>query len=284
MAGRLNRTRYARRGDVRIAYQLRGGAVPRRPTLLLIQGLGFSRAGWGPAVGPLRRTFRLVLVDNRGSGGSTAAAGSFSIADMADDVLAVLDDAGIGAAHVLGASLGGMIAQELAVRHPERVDGLVLACTTPGWPFSYPMPLASVRLINACQCMPPDVALRRLVQHALSPSTVAEHPELVEQIITRQQLIPGRSPGTWQAQAAAAARYTGGLWQRRIRARALILHGAADRVVDPRNAQLLADRIADAQLVIFPELGHLFFWEDPGALARTVTSFLRADNGRERAG
>lgn len=274
MTGLLSRTRYARHDDLRIAYRLSGSVIPRRPTLLLIQGLGFSRAGWGPAVGALRRRFRLVLVDNRGSGGSTAAVGSVSIADMADDVLAVLDDAGIGAAHVLGASLGGMIAQELAIRHPERVDGLVLACTTPGWPFAYPMPLASVRLIAACQHLAPGMALRRLVQNALSPSTVAERPELVEQIITRQQSTSGRDPGTWQAQAAAGTRYTGGLRQRRIRARTLILHGAADRVVDSRNARLLAGRIADAQLVIFPGLGHLFFWENPGVLATTVTSFL----------
>ena len=68
---------------------------------------------------------------------------------MAGDIVAVLDDAGIGRAHVLGASLGGMVAQELAVSHPERVDGLVLACTSPGWPFAYPMPAASMRLIAA---------------------------------------------------------------------------------------------------------------------------------------
>jgi 3-oxoadipate enol-lactonase len=284
VTGLLRRTRYARRGDLRIAYQLRGGAVPHRPALLLIQGLGFSRAGWGPVVEPLRRQFRLVLVDNRGSGRSTAAAGPFNIADMADDVLAVLDDAGIGAAHVLGASLGGMIAQEFAVRHPERVNGLVLACTTPGWPFAYPMPLASVRLIAAGRRLAPDIALRRLVQHALSPATLAEHPDLVEQIITRQQSIRDRDPGAWQAQAAAATRYAGGLRQRRIRARTLILHGAADRVVDPRNAQLLARRIPGAQLVIFPGLGHLFFWEDPGALATTVTAFLLDADGQREQG
>jgi pimeloyl-ACP methyl ester carboxylesterase len=75
VVGLLRRTRYARRGDLRIAYQLRGGAVRHRPALVLIQGLGFSRAGWGPVVEPLRRRFRLVLVDNRGSGRSTAPAG-----------------------------------------------------------------------------------------------------------------------------------------------------------------------------------------------------------------
>ena len=76
------------------------------------------------------------------------------VADMAGDVVAVLDAAGIRRAHVMGASLGGMVAQELAIRHPERVDALVLVCTTPGWPFAYPMPAASLRLIarpRACR-------------------------------------------------------------------------------------------------------------------------------------
>ena len=109
----MGRTRYAASGGLRIAYELHGSVFTARPTLLLVQGLGFDSSGWGAAIGHLRRRFRLVLVDNR--------------------------------AHVLGASLGGMIAQDLAIRHPERVDKLVLACTTPGWPFAYPMILARQR-------------------------------------------------------------------------------------------------------------------------------------------
>jgi hypothetical protein len=90
MPGLVGRTRYARTGDLRIAYEVRSPAVSRRPVLLLIQGLGLDRAGWGPALGRLQRRFRLVLVDNRGSGRS-AAAGPFSVADMAADAVAVLD-------------------------------------------------------------------------------------------------------------------------------------------------------------------------------------------------
>lgn len=124
------RTRYAASGELRIAYEVRGPVLTKRPTLPLIQGLGFGASGLGAAIRRLRRRFRLVLVDNRGVGRS--AAGSVSVPAMVGDVLAVLDDTGIGAAHVLGASLGGMIAQDLVVRYPERVEKLVLACTTPG--------------------------------------------------------------------------------------------------------------------------------------------------------
>ena len=132
----MSRTRYARSGALRIAYELRGTLHRRRPWLVMIQGMGLDRLGWQPVLGTLGRHFRLVLVDNRGFGSSSRSAGSFSVADMAGDVVAVLDAAGIRRAHVIGASLGGMVAQELAIAHPERVDGLILACTAPGWPFA----------------------------------------------------------------------------------------------------------------------------------------------------
>jgi pimeloyl-ACP methyl ester carboxylesterase len=222
----------------------------------------------------LQRSFRLVLLDNRGSGRSAAAAGAFSVSDMCADVVAVLDHIGVGMAHILGASLGGMVAQDLAVTHPDRVDRLVLACTTPGWPFAYPMPAPFVRLIGAIRRLPDGIASRRLVEGALSTSTVAQRPELVDLILMHQGSAARDRQAIWSEQAKAGARYAGHFRQRRIRARTLILHGSADRVVDPRNARLLADRIESAELRIFPGLGHLFYWEDPDGFAATVTDFL----------
>jgi pimeloyl-ACP methyl ester carboxylesterase len=194
---------------------------------------------------------------------------------MAGDIVAVLDAAGIGRAHVLGASLGGMVAQELAISHPERVDGLVLACTTPGWPFAYPMPAASLWLIAATSRMTAEAARRRHTENALSAATVRYRPELVDRLLELQGARPTDAE-VRPAQAAAGARYAGGLRQRRIRARTLVLHGGADTVVDPRNARLLADRIPGARLVTFLELGHLLFWEDPDGFAAAVTAFLLA--------
>jgi pimeloyl-ACP methyl ester carboxylesterase len=240
---------------------------------VLIQGMGLDRRGWEGIPGKLRRRFRLVLVDNRGCGRSDRPAGSFTVGDMARDVVAVLDAAGIRRAHVLGASLGGMVAQELAIRHPERVDALVLVCTAPGWPFAYPMPAPSVRLLVATARMPAEAARRRHTENALSARAVRERPDLVDRLLERQGSRPaGR--GTLSAQAAAGARYAGRLRQSRIRARTLVLHGDADTVVDPRNGRLLAARIPGAQLRIFPGLGHLLFWEDPDGFAAAVASFL----------
>jgi len=276
------RTQYARSGDLRIAYELRGQLRGRRPWLVLIQGLGFDRSGWDPVVGGLRRRFRLVLVDNRGSGRSDVAPEPFTVGDMARDVIAVLDAARIKRAHVIGTSLGGMVAQELAVQHPERVDRLVLASTTPGWPFAYPMPASSVRLMASTHGMPREVALRRHVENALSTQTVQQRPEFVERVIAHQR-SRRTDPDAWSAQASAGARYFGQLNQTSIRAHTLILHGDADNVVDPRNSALLAARIPSNRLVILPNLGHLVFWEDPQGFVDVVTSFLTATDAEADA-
>ena len=273
----MGRTRHARNGQLRIAYELRGTLHRRRRWLTLIQGLGFDSSGWGPVLGNLGEHFRLVLMDNRGSGRSDMPLRSIKIADMAQDVVSVLDHSGIRRSHVLGASLGGMVAQEVAVLHPERISRLVLTCTTPGWPFAFPMPASSALLTAAARRQPAETALRRLVENALSPRTLKHHPELVERLVTYQQ---SRSADrrAWSAQALAGATYAGRLAQSRIQAPTLVLHGGEDRVVDPRNGKLLADRIPGAQFEVFPELGHLLFWEDPENFTGVVTAFLLADD------
>jgi 3-oxoadipate enol-lactonase len=270
----VGRTRYARNERLRIAYELRGSRWrSRRPWLVLVQGLGFDRSGWDPVADRLRRHFRLLLVDNRGCGRSAVPARQFTVADMARDVVAALDAARIRRAHVAGTSLGGMVAQEVAIGHPGRVDRLVLACTTPGWPYAYPMPPASARLIAATRGLAPDVAARRWVENALAANTVASRPDLVDRLLAHQQARPN-DPAGFAALAAAGARYAGQLRQNQIRARTLILHGDADTVVDPRNAALLAGRIPDATLVVLPGLGHLFFWEAPDTFVDAVSAFL----------
>lgn len=197
---------------------------------------------------------------------------------MAGDIVAVLDDAGVRKAHVMGVSLGGMMAQELAVEHPDRLGGLVLVSTTPGWPFACPMPAVSVGLFAVTRSMSREVALRRHADNLLSAYTMERQPEVADRLVDLQRSRPA-DPRALSAQAAAGARYAGGLRQARIRARTLVMQGTADTVVDPGNGKLLADRIPGAQLMLFPDLGHLLFWQDPDGLAAAVISFLRSTGG-----
>jgi 3-oxoadipate enol-lactonase len=250
---------------VRIAWEERGSGR----TLLLIQGLGYARWSWDPIVPGLAQRYRVVFFDNRGIGGSDKPAGPYTAREMAGDALQVLDEAGIERAHVLGASLGGMIAQQLAVAAPERVDKLVLCCTTPGGAASVPMPDVTVQLFAEAGSLPPEVALRRFVENALAPGA---QPELVEELYRRRLENPP-DPVGWPAQAAAGMSFAG--VDGAIEAPTLLVTGTEDNVVDPRNTDVLAERLPGARVERLPGTGHLFFWEQPDAVVRIVTEFLQ---------
>lgn len=249
---------------MKIAWESTGEGTP----LLLIQGLGYDRSGWRPIVPGLAARHRVISFDNRGIGESDKPDGPYTAAQMAGDALQVLDEAGIERAHVLGASLGGMIAQELAVAAPERVDRLVLGCTTPGGPNAAPMPEVTLRLFAEASSLAPEVALRRFVVNALGEDPP---PELVDELFALRVAHPP-DPAGWQAQAAAGLGFQG--VDAAITAPALIIHGTADNVIDYRNAELLAARIPGARVELLEGSGHLFFWEQPDACVRILTEFL----------
>jgi 3-oxoadipate enol-lactonase len=250
---------------VKIAWESKGDGAP----LLLIQGLGYGRWGWEPIVPGLAADHRVISFDNRGIGESDKPAGPYTAAQMAGDALQVLDEAGVERAHVVGASLGGMVAQELAVAAPDRVDRLVLCCTTPGGPDAVPMPEVTLRLFAEAPSLEPEVALRRFVENALGDDPPVE---LVDDLFARRLANPPDQAG-WQAQAAAGMGFQG--VEGPIEASTLIVHGTADNVVDHRNAALLAARIPGARVELLEGCGHLFFWEQPEASVRILHDFLR---------
>ena len=126
----------------------------------------------------LARRFQVITIDNRGIGASDTAPGHYSTRMMADDVLAVLDHAGIQRASLVGTSLGGMIAQELALAHPERVDKLVLVATIPGGPRSRPMPLGTTYLFAWAPFMTSQAKLQHFVHATLGPETLRRRPKV----------------------------------------------------------------------------------------------------------
>lgn len=257
--------------SVQIAWERHGSGEP----LLMIHGLGYARWGWEPVLPGLAGRFDVIVFDNRGIGESDAPPGPYTVAEMAADAIQVLDEAGVERAHVVGTSLGGMVAQELALSWPGRVDRLVLACTTPGGPRAHPMPQATVTLMAEAATLEPVVALRRFVENALAPASVAAHPELVEQIMAHR-LATTQDPAAWAAQATAGATFDAYDRLGRVTAPTLVQHGDEDVVVDPRNADVLAALLPDARVERFAGAGHLFFWEQPERFVASVSSFLEA--------
>ena len=249
---------------VRIAWERRGAGPP----LLLVQGVGLARTGWGPALDLLADRFEVIAYDNRGIGDSDAPPGPDSVAMLAGDALHVLAEAGVARAHVLGASLGGLVAQHLAAEHPERVDRLVLCCATPGRSEAFPVPEPTVRLLTEAAALDRQTAITRFTRNALSPRA---SDELVGEIV-RLRLEKPQDLAAWGAQVAAGAGFEG-LELDRVAAQTLVLTGSDDNVVDVRNSALLADAIPGACSQEHAG-GHMFWWEAPEEITRVVAEFL----------
>src|SRR3954468_8431192 len=249
---------------MRIAWESQGDGAP----VLLIHGLGYTREGWGPLRELLARRYRVLSFDNRGIGESDIPPGPYTVAQLTDDTVQVLDEAGVERAHVVAGSLGGMVAQLLAAEHPDRVDKLVLVGTTPGGAGAFPLPQKTLALMAEAATMAPDVAMRRFVENALAPGST-----LVDEIVAYRQAHPP-DPAGWAAQAAAGAGWDAGDRLGQITATTLIVAGTADNVVDPRNAQLLADAIPGTRVELIEGAGHLPFWERPEEFASLVEGFL----------
>ena len=258
----------AENAGVEIAFESRGDGPP----LLLVHGLGYGGRGWGPAYDLLAESFYVVAFDNRGFGQSDAPPGPYTVAELARDTGAVLEAAGVERAHVVGSSLGGMVAQEFALSFPERVERLVLVGTTPGGPASYAMPLVTTRLMLEAAALDPEVALRLFVENALGAKGRADA-DLVEQILAYRRASPP-DPKGWHAQGAAGAAFDVLDRLDSIRAETLVVHGTEDAVVDPRNGELLAERIPNARLELLAGCGHLPFWEQPERFCELVREFL----------
>jgi pimeloyl-ACP methyl ester carboxylesterase len=262
---------YASSGDVRIAYEVLGEGAP----LLFVHGLAYDRHGWGPLPRLLAEEFQVVLFDNRGVGESDVPEGPYSVAQLAADAVAVLDAAAIERAHVLGVSLGGYIAQEVALAYAGRVRKLVLGSTSPGGAGAYPMPVAGVEAFALYPTLEREAGLRLMVENSLGEHGTRERPQLLEEIY-EYRLEHAPTLAGWYAQAAAGATFDAYDRVPSISAPTMIFHGGADTVVDPRNAELLARMIRSALLHVVPDRGHLVVWEEAEALAPVVRDFLKA--------
>jgi pimeloyl-ACP methyl ester carboxylesterase len=255
-------------GDIQLDYERSGNADG--PPLLLIMGMSGTSLHWGePFLQLLRKDFDVIAYDHRGVGASTPLGGSVTIRQMADDAAGMLAALELDDAHVVGISMGGMIAQELALNHPQRVRTLTLGCTYCGGEGSA---LASEEdlsgLVEAMGSGDRERALRAGWEINVSPTLAADD----DTFATFREIAMRRAVAVavimQQMQACAAHDTNERLAQ--VAAPTLVIHGTEDRLLPVQNGRLIASRIPGARLEIFDGVGHLFFWERPERAAELV--------------
>jgi len=268
-------------GAISIDCETRGSGPP----LLMINGFRRSRAVWLEGVlEPLARHFQLILMDNRGTGGSdkppaghsTDGHGTdgYSIETFADDCAGVLAGLGIPRAHVFGVSMGGMIAQRVATRHPERVRGLALGCTN----FGRGSVPADRRIWDLLRMMPSatldarEVA-RRQEEAYYMPAFRARERALIEGLFDTVHRNP-TPPHAVQGHLKAIDAFDGGGDLGSIRAPALVIAGEGDPLIPAENSRLIASRIPGAKLVLLNDASHFFWIEKPQETARALIEFF----------
>ncbi|MFL6090639.1 MAG: alpha/beta fold hydrolase [Aeromicrobium sp.] len=256
----------------RLAYERRGSGEP----LLLIMGVAGHHGMWGePFLEALAKSFDVVAFDHRGIGESARADREFTITELADDAAAVMGSVGWESAHVMGISMGGTVAQELALRHPERVRRLVLGCTWPGTDGANPVWGASVGKLAEAGMSGDAEQSARLMFAANVSQTFAVEAGRFEEFASIAESV--RVPGPvvlMQMQAAAVFDSVDRLATLGIPT--LVIHGSADEVILPAAGERLAGLIPGSRFEEFDGVGHLFFWEQPDRSADLVTSHLLA--------
>jgi 3-oxoadipate enol-lactonase len=264
----------ANNGGVQLYWESTG----QGPAVLLIAGQAMTHGAWWRTVPALASQFQVLTFDNRDVGRSSRWPWPYLVPQMADDAISVLDAAGVEQAHVYGISLGGMVAQELALRYPQRVGALVLGATTAGGPeavLAEPQPLTFFVRVGA---MAQEEAEWAAVPYNYSVRTRRHHGERIAQDIAERIEHRAETLAYMHQVAAAATHNTSGRLGQ-IEAPTLIVHGEEDLIMPPQNANHLAGAIPNAELKMWPDAAHLYTTDEPQA-DPYVRRFLHAQTGR----
>lgn len=258
----------------RLYYETHGQGFP----LVLIRGLGSNMEHWYEQIPAFSRKYQVISFNNRGIGTSTAPALPWSIKEMAGDVAALIEATAGGRAHVLGISMGGMIAQELALGWPQRVASLVLTATHCGGAHKV-MPTAKTLELFAKLVNGTTFAEQMEGRKALfSLETLDNRPDVLERY-TQVAAAYACPPEVMQGQWEAIQEFDSFERLPMISAPTLVLAGADDRLVPQGNADILAGRIPGAKLALIPQAGHQLVIEQPQATNAAVLDFLASPQG-----
>lgn len=258
---------------VQIAYWTFGSGKP----LVLITGLATPAASWGPLPRMLAdHGYKVVVIDNRDAGRSSRCDGiEYSMRDMADDVAAVLDAQGIGSAYVLGISMGGMIAQELALSHPRKVEKLLLMSTDPGGQHRLVDDAFWTEFLSMGAGDPAEY-MTKVITAITAPGFAEANAETVRWMVQArtQEMV---DLAAFQRHFNAILGHGTADRLRSLQIPVLVMHGESDRMVKFENGPLLAGLIPEAELITIPGAGHLLPIEATSEVISAITRFFPAD-------
>lgn len=244
--------------------------------LLFLTGLGTTREGWWKQIEPFSQRYRVINMDNRDAGDSAIAAAPYSIADMAEDAAGVIRNLKLGPTHVIGISMGGMIAMTLAIRHPEMLDRLVLVATTAGGPSNVNASPEVAALLMRAGDESIETSVRRTFTAIAGAGYMAAHPEDLDRIVSDSLARPMSAESYQRQLGACVLHLRQGVADRlgQITAPALIIHGDYDPLIPYPNGRYLAEHIKGARLVTLAGVGHISMIESPERFNREVMEFL----------
>jgi pimeloyl-ACP methyl ester carboxylesterase len=250
-------------GNVELSCERSGSGPP----LLLIMGLSGTMLHWGERFPvQLRGDFDVIAYDHRGVGRSSRVEAPFTIAELARDAAGLLAALEVESAHVVGISMGGMVAQELALAHPERVRTLTLGCTYCGGPGSS-LP-AQPELGAAIMSGDRARAVRAMWETNVSAGFAQDSEAYAKFRAAAEEYSV--AVAVMMEQLSAITRHDTSTRLGQLKMPTLVVHGTEDRIIPVENGRRVAELIGGSRLEIWPDIGHLFFWELPERSAELV--------------
>lgn len=260
----------------RLAYEEISPPEPAGAVLLLC-GIGAKRQGWYKQLPVLGARFRTLALDYRDVGDSDEVTEPYAIGDVAEDVHELMQALGIERASLIGISMGGFVALELAVRHPDLVDKLILVVTSAGGATHVSTSPAIMRLLlpDTEEEVETGEGARRVCSAVAAPGWADRHPEEIETFVEIARHRP-MTKAAYLRQLAANRGHDVSGELGRIHAPTLVIHGDVDPLVPVENGRLLAERIDGARLIVYPDTGHIPEVERPDEFNRDLVAFLEA--------
>ena len=257
--------------DINLYYEIHGEGYP----LVLIGGTNHHIHKYPPQfIELISKHFQIILFENRGSGRTDQPDIRYTHKMMADDTAGLMEALKIEKAHVLGSSLGGMIAQEFALKYPEMLNKIVLCCTSCGPRNSIPPSLKVLRIyMQSTEGMTEEELVRRNLPTFFPKEYIKNNPDLIDDYVRRSLLIPQNLIGLKRQMAMISS---GNTFKRlnNITVPTLIVHGKKDLILPPKNAEILAEHIPGAKLLYLEKSGHLLFSIETELLVRELINFL----------